>query len=383
MRRTIIPVILALGVAGCTASPAPATVSPAPTSTSAATATPTPTAQPVSITITMTGELLWHEVAWQQAQKDAGGQGFDFEQEFASVKPLIEGSDLAICHEEVPFSPPGVPHTGYPTFGVPDQIAPGMKKLGFDVCTTASNHSIDKGFDGLVHTIDSFAAAGIPTTGTYKTAADAEKPLIVDVLGVKVAIIEGAYSTNGIPLPEGKEWSVGDLDPQRFLRLAKAARAQGADIVIAVVHGGEEYQQMPNAQQQELAQILTASPDVDFVFGHHIHHVQPFAKVNGKWVLYGLGNLIAQGIDEGTQESNIAVVTFTGIPGSQRFTTTKVQYAPTYTTWYTEQVRVYWANAALKNPASAPNTTPARLQAAITRNKAAVESLGVTEAELI
>src|SRR3712207_9542190 len=55
-----------------------------------------------------------------------------------------------------------------------------------------------------------------------------------------------------------------------------------------------EYQHDPSAAQTAIAGALLGSPDVDLVLGHHAHVVQPFERINGKWVAYGLGNHIAQ-----------------------------------------------------------------------------------------
>ena len=59
-------------------------------------------------------------------------------------------------------------------------------------------------------------------------------------------------------------------------------------------HGGTEYDPLPNADQVALVGELTASPDVDLVLGEHAHVVQPITRVNGKWVVYGMGNMVAQ-----------------------------------------------------------------------------------------
>ena len=83
-------------------------------------------------------------------------------------------------------------------------------------------------------------------------------------------------------------------DARNLIAQARAARRAGADIVIVKYHGGSEYVAMPNPQQVALARALTASPYVDLVVGEHAHVVQPITKVNGKWVVYGMGNAIAQ-----------------------------------------------------------------------------------------
>ena len=103
-------------------------------------------------------------------------------------------------------------------------------------------------------------------------------------------MVGGTYSLNGFPAPEGREWSVSMWDARNLIAQARAARRAGADIVIVKYHGGSEYVAMPNPQQVALARALTASPYVDLVVGEHAHVVQPITKVNGKWVVYGMGN---------------------------------------------------------------------------------------------
>ncbi len=111
---------------------------------------------------------------------------------------------------------------------------------------------------------------------------------------MRIAVVSGTYSLNGFPPPAGREWSVSMWDAPNLIAQARAAQRAGADIVIAKYHGGDEYSAMPNAQQVALARALTASPYVDVVVGEHAHVVQPITRVNGKWVVYGLGNAVAQ-----------------------------------------------------------------------------------------
>jgi hypothetical protein len=71
-------------------------------------------------------------------------------------------------------------------------------------------------------------------------------------------------------------------------------KAAGAEIVLVALHTGAEYQILPTDQQKEVAAALVASPDVDLVYGHHSHVVQPMDKIGGKWIAYGLGNMVAK-----------------------------------------------------------------------------------------
>jgi hypothetical protein len=252
------------------------------------------------VTVTMGGDLLWHDTVWQSAATDhrrtgAGRGGLDFNPMFGGLRSLVRDADLAICHEEVPFAAPGAPYESYPVFAAPPQIARWIGDFGWDACVTASNHSLDQGFEGVRRTATLLEDAGVRHVGTFRSARERRQPVILETEGgVRVGLVAGTYGLNGFPLPEGREWSVSMWGAQNLLAQARAARRAGADIVMVAVHWGWEYTTLPNAEQVALARRLTRSPAVDLVFGEHAHVVQPITRVNGKWVVYGMGNMIAQ-----------------------------------------------------------------------------------------
>ncbi len=284
-----------------------------------ATATAATPAQPASFTVVATGDVLIHQGGALVAGAAAGaaqGVGYDFSGVFADVAPVIGGADLAICHLETPVAPPRGPFEGYPTFAVQPQIVDALAGAGYDTCSTASNHSLDAGFAGLVRTLDTLDAGGLGHTGTYRTESEAQAPHLMTLAGVRVAHLSWTYGLNGIPEPAGQPWAVNDFDPavpQVAGMLAEAARARaaGAEVVIASVHCCTEYQPDPGPAQTAIAAALLASPDVDLVLGHHAHVVQPIERMHGKWVAYGLGNHIAQQARPATYDSVIARFTFT------------------------------------------------------------------------
>jgi poly-gamma-glutamate synthesis protein (capsule biosynthesis protein) len=242
----------------------------------------------------MGGDLLWHNKVWASAAEDGNGR-CDFGPMCAGVAPLIEGADVALCHEEVPFAAPGQPPQNFPVFAAPSQVARWIGAFGFDGCTTASNHSLDQGFDGLARTADLLDRAGVAHIGTFRSVAERGRPVLLTTGdGVRIGVVAGTYGTNGFPLPVGREWSVSLWDAPNLLAQAHAARAAGADVVVVHLHGGDEYDHRPNAAQTALVERLTRSPDVDLVLGEHAHVVQPITKVHGKWVVYGMGNMVAQ-----------------------------------------------------------------------------------------
>jgi poly-gamma-glutamate capsule biosynthesis protein CapA/YwtB (metallophosphatase superfamily) len=336
-------------------TPSPAAMSNSPTSSGQPTQPLPARPERTSVTVVMNGDLLWHNTLWFGAREDARRRrhgGYDFAPLLAGMKPVIASADLAICHEEVPLARPGGPYRNFPLFAVPPQVVLAIAGTGYDVCTTASNHAVDQGFTGLKHTLDEFDRAKIAHVGTARSKIEAERPMIFTTKqGVKIAIVAATFSLNGLPMPEGKPWAVQRLSAESLLRQAHRARTAGADIVLAAVHLGTEYSTSENAQQVKLAWALTASPDVDLVYMHHAHVVQPWSKVNKKWVLYGVGNTVAQHAANAPRGSEGATgrFTFTRV-GDGRFTVSKAEYIPTLVTRYQpgRPARLYRVSTALK-----------------------------------
>ena len=325
--------------------------------------------------VVLSGDLLWHDTVWASARADGGGR-FDFDPMFAALRPLIEGADLAVCHEEVPFAAPGAALQSYPVFAAPPAIAGWIGSMGWDVCTTASNHAVDQGYDGLVRTADLLEAAGVAHVGTFRTVRERRTPVILTTeAGVRIAIVSGTYSLNGFPPPAGHEWSVSMWDARNLIAQARAAKRAGADIVIAKYHGGDEYSAMPNAQQVALARALTASPYVDAVVGEHAHVVQPITKVNGKWVVYGLGNAVAQSeVSRPRAYEGITVAFMFRETRHRGFVVDRAEYVPTYWNHYASghPIRVQRVVRALARGVG----DRARLREALAATRAAVNLLG-------
>ena len=245
--------------------------------------------------VMLAGDLLVHPQLWDQARADAGTTGnqpLDFEPLLEGMRPYISGSDLAVCHMETPVAEAGGPYAGYPMFNVPPQILTAAAAVGYQGCTTASNHTVDAGTEGLNRTLAVLDSLGLEHTGSYTTEAESEIPLIMDTSGARIGIIEATYGLNG--LEADYPWQVDMLDAADMIARAQAARGQGADIVIGAVHAGDEYASMPNSQQIETAHALADSGQFDLIYGHHTHSVLPIENYNGTWIIYGLGNAVTE-----------------------------------------------------------------------------------------
>ncbi|MEV0666410.1 CapA family protein [Actinomadura luteofluorescens] len=281
--------------------------------------------KPAQFTVAATGDFLLHRAVMDQAASDAsrGGEGgYDFTPMLARLNPVISGADLGICHIETPLASRSGPFLGYPAFNSPPQIVNAVRRLGYDSCSTASNHAIDQGERGVRRTLDALDRAGIRHAGTARSADEAKEINLLDVKGLKVAHLSYTYGTNGIAKPAGRPWLVNDgLDAGRILADAADAKESGADVVIVSLHWGEEYQHEATPEQRRLAAKLLRSRDVDLILGGHAHVVQPFERINGKWVAYGMGNQVANPTANtpSTHRGLVARFTFTWDSREQRW----------------------------------------------------------------
>ncbi|WP_426985579.1 CapA family protein [Pseudarthrobacter sp. Y6] len=285
---------------GAAASTGAGTGQPSLTATPTPTPTPTTGAGPACPTlrctsVLVTGDMLVHTQLWQQARDDAaaaGKPGLDFTPLLEGQRKYIQASDLAICHQETPVAGPDGPFAAYPSFNVPPQIITASKAVGYQACTTASNHTIDRSTDGVLRTLDALDAAGLKHTGSYRTETESQGILILQTKAAKIAIIQGTYGLNG-QYPEYR-WQVDTLDAPTMIAKAVKARALGADIVLGAMHAGDEYASEANAQQQEAAHALVDSGQFTMIYGHHTHSVLPIENYKGTWIVYGLGNGVTE-----------------------------------------------------------------------------------------
>ena len=243
----------------------------------------------VDLTISTSGDILIHEALWERARDYGGGATYNFRPLFREVRPYIEGADLALCHLETPLQL-GTP-TGFPVFRTPPQLARAIKATGWDVCTTASNHTLDQGQAGVDSTIAALRHSGVLHAGSARNAGEARRIAMLEAKGVKVAFLGYTQVINGQEIPH--PWSMDWANADEIIADAKRARRQGAQVVIVNVHWGIEFAREPTGEQIDLAERLARSPAITAIVGEHAHVVQPIRRVGGKLIVFGQGNLIA------------------------------------------------------------------------------------------
>ena len=379
------------GVAGApaftpeeTTTPPTVTVEPESTVERASAPTPPP-APPTSFTLVATGDVLTHAPVVSSATT---GNAIDFSPLTEHIRPYIAGADLALCHMEVPVAPPGTAPSGYPMFGSPREMVPDLAEDGWDGCSTASNHSVDRRKAGIETTLAEFAAAGMGAAGTSRTETEALSTQMYVVQGdgepVNVAHISLTYdSLNGLPKPPGEPWAVdtfnaeaSDADP--VIAAAQRARDAGADVVVASVHCCVEYRTEPTPAQRLLAERIAESGVVDLYVGHHAHVPQPIELLpggpngDGMWVAFGLGNYLSN------QDTQCCVAqTNSGVLLTATFTVDsdkRVTVAPEWTPITVDRLGKHRVYALTDIPDGVGRLSAAEVAARIDRVAAAVGS---------
>jgi hypothetical protein len=332
----------ALALAACTPSGArrsdppssPGTGRPATSAAGHRPASPGRTG-PRTATVLGSGDVLIHPPLWLQAHADAhveGGAGYDFGPMYASIAPDVRAADLATCEMETPLAPPSGPFSGWPDFSAPPQVLTALKGVGYDSCTTASNHTLDQGYPGLRRTLNELDAAGLRHTGSARSPQEASTPLLVTLPnGVKIGQLAYSFNFNGFEPPASRRWEANLTDVPAILAAAKRLKAAGADIVVLSMHWGVEYDHLATQEQRQQAARLLASPDIDLILGDHAHVVQPAQRLHGKWAFYCMGNQISRHEDPiaDSREGVMPEVTFTEV-SPHHFRTTLARAIPTW-----------------------------------------------------
>jgi poly-gamma-glutamate capsule biosynthesis protein CapA/YwtB (metallophosphatase superfamily) len=290
-----------------------------------------------TITLTAAGDCLMHNSQIRSGLQPDGS--FCFDNFFVDVKDLINEGDYSSTDFEAAMAGPETGYTGYPMFNSPDAMASTFKEAGFDLVVTVNNHSLDRGYKGAIRTLDVLQKAGLDTVGTYRNEEEARSFLIKNIKGVKVGYLAYSYGTNGIPVPSEHPEFINLLDRDKIMADIKALRPQ-VDVLILVLHWGQEYQLRPTGEQVIMAhEFLNVGADI--ILGSHPHVIQTMEIVKvgnkDKFVIYSMGNFI--GAQNG-RERNSGIVLKMKI--TKDFTSgetllDEVSYTPTYSHPYYDQ----------------------------------------------
>lgn len=260
-----------------------------------------------SLTVLFAGDAMMHQA---QIDNTRHGDSFDLSRYFSSVSAEIKEADIAVVNLEVPLG--GKPYTGYPAFSAPDQFAVALQKAGFDFFLLANNHCVDRGSRGLARTIRTLDSLEIRSTGTFlnRDHRNRSYPMLLRKKGFRIIMLNYTYDTNGIRIDTPR--IVNYIDKEVIAADIAEAKLFNPDFIIANMHWGIEYSQIPSKEQRSLARWLIEE-GVNIVIGSHPHVVQPMElerKEDGSssLVVYSLGNFISNMRKENTNGGVIVKV---------------------------------------------------------------------------
>ena len=247
---------------------------------------------PDTATIVVMGDVMMHRDQISNARRSDGT--YDFSTYLENLKDMVAGADVAVANME--FTLAGKPYTGYPCFSAPDGYEDYVADCGVDVFLTANNHILDKGKSGIERTLKRYSLMeethGIKHTGCSVSASDDARrfPLFIVSRGIRIALVNFTYGTNTGP---SARWpKVNRMQREDIGKALRRAREQDADYIIVLPHWGIEYRHRHSPEQEDLARWMVAN-GADLIIGTHPHVPQDIQYIDGKPVLYSLGNAVS------------------------------------------------------------------------------------------
>ncbi|MGN0423981.1 MAG: CapA family protein [Acetatifactor sp.] len=237
------------------------------------------------LTIVMVGDVLLHTPVAESGKKEDGGYSFDHL--FTHTGELTEAADLAMVNQEVILGGTELKISGYPAFNAPYELGDALVEAGFNTVLHATNHAMDKGKKGLTNCLNFWETVHpkINVLGIHGSAEDADEIFVFEKDGIRVAVVNYTYGTNGIPLPEDMPYAVDLLEEEKLIRDLDRAE-ELADFTICCPHWGTEYVLEQTKHQRRWAKLM-AEHGADLIIGTHPHVIEPVCGLvreeDGTW----------------------------------------------------------------------------------------------------
>jgi len=245
-------------------------------------------------TISAIGDILAHRPVFQDAS--IGNDHYDFSKMFELVKPYIERADITVANSESIIGGQALGLSGYPQFNSPSELADNLKAVGVDVVNMANNHTLDKGEQAILNATNHWKELGIEYVGVATSVEESQQIKTLAVNNITFSFLSYTYGTNGLKVPEGKEYLVSYINEDKMINDIQKAK-EISDVVVLNLHIGAEYSRDQNDYQEKIAQ-LAADNGVNIIFAHHAHVLQPvkwYTGINGNemFVIHSLGNFLS------------------------------------------------------------------------------------------
>lgn len=278
------------------------------------------------------GDNLIHEPIYRYGLNH--GESFDFL--FENFKDIISASDIAVINQETPFTADPSGYSDYPRFGTPVFVGEAIVNAGFSVVTCATNHALDRGIEGIDTTKEFFDEHQMKCLGIQSRNEKDYCPYqILFKNGIRFALLNYTYGTNGIGIPDENPYAVHLLEDEDKVRKDIEEARSEADFVIVFVHWGTEYLGQTDEFQQKWTQIFSDS-NADVVVGTHPHTLQPYEMIQNDdghkmLIFYSIGNFISAQPEKSCVKGGMA--SFTVSLTSEGYQVTEYALQPLSITW--------------------------------------------------
>lgn len=279
-----------------------------------------------SISLIMAGDNLINDKLYNAAKKDDGS--YDFKSMYSYIKDIVKNYDLAYYNQETILGGSEIGVSSYPAFNSPYEVGDATIDTGFNLVSLATNHTLDRGEKAIINSLNYWNnKSNVLTSGSYLSNDDRNKINIKEVNNITYTMLNYTYGTNGIKVPEGKEYLVNiwpctgnnpdnDTKYQEYKKVVKEdiLRVRDkVDLLIVAMHFGVEYTHVPTKYQIDMAEFLS-SLGVDIIIGTHPHVIMPITYINDTLVIYSLGNFLS------AQDTNNDYNTTVGLLSSIKIT---------------------------------------------------------------
>ena len=258
------------------------------------------------LSMVMVGDNLIHSSIYNEANRNANYDGYDFKPMITMIKDKVKGYDLAYYNQETILGGSELGLSDYPTFNSPYEAGDAMLDAGFNMVSLATNHTIDRGEKAVLNSCEYWnSKTDVLTAGSYCSEEDRNEVKVMEKNDITYTMLNYTYGTNGIAIPKGKDYLVNvwpmdynadyGVGYEAFKETVKedVERVRDkVDVLIVAMHWGVEYTHTPTKYQKDAAEFL-ASLGVDIVIGTHPHVVQPVEWIDDTIVFYSLGNFIS------------------------------------------------------------------------------------------
>jgi hypothetical protein len=301
-----------------------------------------------TVKMRVVGDIMTHDEQLDVAY-DKNNQTYHFDKQFELIKQYLSEADITIGNLESTFGGPQRAYTGYPQFNTPDSLAQSLKDAGFDLLTTANNHSMDNSSEGVIRTLEVLDQVGIEHIGTYASQEASETIKIKIINNISFAFLSYTYGTNGISVPKDKPYLIHLIDLEEMKKDIEKAEELSPDFIVVFLHFGNEYERYPNKEQKYIVDELF-NAGADIILGSHPHVIQPMetrtiTRADGSeeevFVIYSLGNFISsqRSPKDPPRDAGIILNIDFEKSGNEKARIKNISFMPTWVQYSTVKVR--------------------------------------------